>query len=103
MPDYSKVVSPLTRQNEKRVSSDTDSVVLRMPNQKQRLAVSHALMRAGQWRRMLRTKGARRAHRTILSQGRQLCVEARAAKAAKRERELNTGKQWRYGNTQISE
>ena len=56
--------------------------------------------------KMLSTKGARHAHKSILAQGRKLCEEAnvaRRANAARRREEKAKqallGPSWRYGNT----
>ena len=61
-------------------------------------------------RKMLRIKGARHAHRTILAQGRKLCAEATAQRILNRAREKQqaseqakmeqaTGSKWRVTNT----
>jgi hypothetical protein len=53
-------------------------------------------------RKYFAIKGARGTHKAILAQGRKLCAEANAATKAKRERELNVGKQWRYGQSDLT-
>ena len=74
-----------------------------------RLAKSHALMRAGQGRRMLRQKGARHAHAAIRASGRVPGQEARAARkvnAARRREEkakqASLGVSWRYSSTDLT-
>jgi hypothetical protein len=59
-------------------------------------------------RKMLRIKGARHGHATILAQGRKLCVEANEARrrnaAARREAKLKDqqGKAWRSSTSEIT-
>ena len=59
--------------------------------------------------KMLATKGARHAHKSILAQGRKLCEEATAARkrnaAARREAKKNDaslGKQWRVSSIDMT-
>ena len=52
--------------------------------------------------KMLKAKGARHAHVTIRASGRVPGQEARAALAAKREREKNTANCWRVSNVLIN-
>jgi hypothetical protein len=62
------------------------------------LALHPERLTSGYGWHLRRIKAARHAHATIRTSGRVPGQEARAALAAKREREANVGKQWRYGN-----
>ena len=84
----------------KRVSTDTP-VVWRTDNapQNQTHARTRELMRDGTLgRKLRRIKGARHAHATIRASGRVCGQEARAALAAKLQRERNLAQQWRVSN-----
>jgi len=63
-----------------------------------RLELSHALMRAGQARRMLQIKAVRGLHAKMRAEGRVPGQEARAALAAKRLQAKMQGQTWRVSN-----
>jgi hypothetical protein len=90
------------------------NVVSQDPDKKQRWASVIARMSNPSFpRKMLRIKGARHAHKTILAQGRKLCAEANEARrrnaAARREAKAKQakltelhGEAWRVGSADMS-